>query len=114
MAYAGTNDISNNNFILYAFGAPPNKSGLFFYGLGQTNVVFGNGFRCVANPFFRLPLITSNSFGDFQFNLNLNALPAGGQISAGQTWNFQCYFRDPPAGGALFNATDGLSVPWCQ
>jgi hypothetical protein len=114
MAFGGTNDISNNNLVLYAFGGPPNKSGIFFYGQGQTNVAFGNGRRCVSNPFYRLPLVTSNSFGDFQFNLNLNSLPAGGQIHAGQTWNFQCYYRDPAAGGALFNASDGLSVPWCD
>jgi hypothetical protein len=114
MSYSGTNDISNNNFVLAAYGAPPNKSGIFFYGQGQTNVPFGNGRRCVATPFYRLPLITSNAFGDFQFNLDLNSLPPGGQISSGQTWNFQCYYRDPAAGGALFTATDGLSVPWCQ
>jgi len=113
MGYGGSNFIHNNNFILFGFNAPPNKSGIFFYGLTQTNVPFGNGRRCVANPFYRLPLVTSSQFGDFEFDLNLNSLPAGGAIAAGQTWNFQCYFRDPAAGGALFNATDGLSVPWC-
>jgi hypothetical protein len=113
MGWGGTNFVSNNNFILFAFGCPPNKTGIFFYGTGQTNVAFGNGRRCVANPFFRLPIRTSSFFGDLEFDMDLNALPAGGQITGGQTWNFQAYFRDPDAGGAFFNASDGLSVPWC-
>jgi hypothetical protein len=114
MTYLGTNRISNNNFVLVALGCTPNRTGLFFYGQGQTNVPFGNGRRCVSAPFFRLPIGTTNVFGDLQFNLNLNALPPGGQISAGQTWNFQAYFRDPAAGGGFFNSTDGLNVPWCD
>ncbi len=114
MSYGGTNDISNNNFVLFSFGCPPNKTGLFFYGQTQTLVPFGNGTRCVANPFHRLPVTTTNSFGDLVTMLNLNSLPSGGQISAGQTWNFQSFFRDPAAGGAGFNASDGLQVPWCQ
>jgi len=114
MSYGGDNRISANNFRLYAFGAPPNKSGIFFYGQNQINVAYGNGRRCVGSPSYRLPLITSDAIGDFQFSLDLDALPAGGQISPGQTWNFQVYFRDPAAGGAFFNSSDGLSVPWCE
>lgn len=113
MSFSGHNTISTNDLVLYAFGCPPNKAGLFFYGQNQTNVAFGNGRRCVASPFFRLPLTTTDSFGELQWNLNLNALPAGGQISSGQTWNFQAWFRDPPAGGALTNTSDGLNVQWC-
>jgi hypothetical protein len=45
--------------------------------------------------------------------VDLNALPAAGQISPGQTWGFQIMYRDPAAGGALFNVTDGLSTHWC-
>ena len=112
--WVGSNRIANNNFVLLALGCPPNKTGLFYYGQGQTDVPFGNGHRCVSSPFFRLPVGTTNIVGDLQFNLNLNALPPGGQISSGQTWNFQAYFRDQAAGGAFFNTTDGLSVPWCD
>jgi hypothetical protein len=53
-------------------------------------------------------------FGDVTVALDLNSLPSGGQISAGQTWNFQVYFRDPAGGGAAFDASDGLRVPWCN
>jgi hypothetical protein len=114
MTYGGTTFVAENNFIVLAYGLPPQKPGIFFYGQNQTSVPFGNGTRCVANPFFRLPIRISNSFGDLEFDLDLNALPAGGQISGGQTWNFQAYYRDPAAGGANFNATDGLNTLWCQ
>ena len=32
------------------------------------------------------------------------------QITAGSTWNFQNWFRDPAAGGAFFNLSDGLEI----
>lgn len=114
MGYAGTNEISNNDFVLFCFGMPPNKLGIVFYGQTQTFVPFGNGMRCVANPFFRLPPTYSNMFGDLTLDLDLNVLPSGGQISAGQIWNFQTYFRDPAGGGPSFDASDGLNVPWCN
>jgi hypothetical protein len=114
MSFAGQNFVAQNNFDLYAYGLPPNKLGVFFYGQNQANVPYGNGRRCVGNPFFRLPSQVSNDFGDLFYHLDLTTLPSGGQILPGQTWNFAAYYRDPAAGGANFNATDGLSVLWCN
>ena len=114
MSWAGQSFVSQNNFDLYAYGLPSNKLGVFFYGQTQANLPYGNGRRCVGNPFFRLPAQTSNDFGDLFYHLDLTTLPSGGQITAGQTWNFAAYYRDPAAGGANFNATDGLSVLWCN
>jgi hypothetical protein len=39
-----------------------------------------------------------------------NPPPASGQITAGTTWNFSTWFRDPAAGGAFFDLSNGLSV----
>jgi len=114
MNYSGTNDISNNNLTLIALGLPANKTGLFFFGQNQTLVPFGNGWRCVAAPIYRLPATSSNMFGDMSWPLNLNSLPSGAQILSGQTWYFQAWYRDPAAGGANYNASDALQVPWCQ
>ena len=114
MSYGGTNEVSNNNFTLVCTGMPPNKLGIMFYGQNQTFVPFGNGMRCVASPFFGLPSTYSNMFGDLTVDLDLNSLPSGGQISAGQTWNFQTYFRDPAGGGPAFDSSDGLNVIWCN
>lgn len=32
------------------------------------------------------------------------------QITAGSTWHFACWYRDPAAGGAFFNLSDALSI----
>jgi hypothetical protein len=76
-------------------------------------VPFGNGFRCIANPFFRLPAVETSVFGDALFLLDLNALPSGGQISAGEVWNFQLWYRDPAGGGANYNSSDALGLTFC-
>jgi len=109
----GLNDISLNNLALYATWVPPGKLGLFLLGQTQTLVPFGDGWRCIANPLYRLPTTNANLFGDLYWPLNLNALPGGLQIHAGETWYFQAWYRDPDAGGAGFNASDALQVPWC-
>jgi len=116
LSYSGTTYVSENDFRLLSFGGiPPNKTCLAFYGMNTgINVAYGNGRRCIANPFFRVyPLRTSDSLGDLDYPVDLDTLPAAGQISPGQTWGFQVMYRDPPAGGALFNVTDGLITTWC-
>jgi hypothetical protein len=112
--FTGTTNVSLNNFAVLATSLPPNKTGLFFYGQNQTaEVPFGNGFRCIGNPLFRLPASSSDFAGDIEFSLDMNSLPPGGQIHYGETWNFQCWYRDPAAGGANYNASNGLSAPFC-
>ncbi|MBK7876909.1 MAG: hypothetical protein IPJ77_14380 [Planctomycetes bacterium] len=113
ISWIGSTRVSRNDFTLLCTGARPNTSGLFFYGQTTTQVPFGNGVRCVENPFFRLPARQANIFGDLLYTLNLSSLPTGGQISAGQTWKFQCYYRDIAGGGAFFNTSDALSTTWC-
>lgn len=113
MTALGSTSISANDLTLLCYSTRPNALGIFFYGQVQTQVPFGNGWRCVDNPFFRLPAHAANSAGNNFLPLNYNALPQGGQVSAGQAWNFQCYYRDIAGGGALFNASDGLHVIFC-
>ncbi len=113
MTAFGSTSISANNLNLECYGTRPNALGIFFYGQIQTQVPFGNGWRCVDNPFFRLPAHASNSAGNNIIQLNYATLPQAGQISAGQAWNFQCYYRDVAGGGAFFNASDGLHVIFC-
>jgi hypothetical protein len=110
----GSQSVSTNNFTLFAASVPPDKTGLFFYGQNAVSPVpFGNGFRCIGNPFFRLPATTANTFGDLSYTMDMTALPPGGQISYAQTWNFQAWYRDPAAGGANYNSSDALSVTFC-
>jgi hypothetical protein len=110
----GSQSVSANNFTVICQGVPPGNSGLFFYGQNAVaQTPFGNGFRCVGNPLFRLPATSANIFGTLTTNVDMTQLPPGGQISYAQTWNFQGWYRDPAAGGANYNASDALSVPFC-
>ncbi|HIK60036.1 MAG TPA: hypothetical protein EYF98_05020 [Planctomycetes bacterium] len=118
---SGSTSVSANDLQLHVSGSVPGTIGAFFYGSDQTQVVFGNGFRCVASGqvtgLFRLnpPLIVDGA-GNLSRALDLSAPPASGgagMITAGSSWNFQFYFRDVPAGGAAFNLSDGMRVTFC-
>ncbi len=106
----GCTSVAANDLVLSA--APvPNQPGLFYYGPNQTQVPFGNGFRCVGGPqVFRLDVSVASG-NVLSHSLDIaNPPAASGQITPGSTWNFQAWFRDPAAGGAFFNLSDALSL----
>ena len=114
MSYSGTTQTSNNDLVLQATGVPPNTSAFFFYGHNPAAIPFGNGTRCVGNPFFRLQAFHAAPTGFASFNVNLTTLPSAGHISAGQLWHFQLWYRNPAGGGAGFNLSDGLQIIFCH
>jgi endonuclease/exonuclease/phosphatase family metal-dependent hydrolase len=117
----GPTGISQNDFTLTVVSARPGQFGLFFYGPEETQVPFGDGFRCVApgaQGIFRLyPPITADPFGDGERQLDFTQPPADsgpGQITPGSTWYFQYWYRDPGGpGGTGFNFSDGLAATFC-
>jgi glucose/arabinose dehydrogenase len=111
MRWSGTSAISMNDLKLMCAKAPPHVQGNFFYGQGETQIPFGNGFRCIAHELHRLPLVETNAAGNAVFTFDVHAPPA--VIDAGSTWNFQYWYRDASAGGALFNESNALSVTFC-
>ena len=111
---AGSPSISNNDLTLQADFCPTGQNGIFFYGPGEQQVPFGNGFLCVTGPQQRLPIVNTGIFGIASYVLDNTAPPqASGQITAGSSWSFQFWFRDPFGGGAGFNTSDGLTVSFC-
>ena len=106
-----TLSVVNNALVLNAQPVP-DQPGLFNYGPAQTQVPFGNGFRCVDGMMlFRLDVETADTSGVLEHLVDFTNPPtASGQIVAGATWNFQAWSRDPAAGGAFFNLSDGRSV----
>jgi hypothetical protein len=104
MGASGSADISVNNFTIDASQLPPVQFYIFFYGPNQVDIPFGNGRLCVGAPQTRLnPPQLSTAGGLASRLVNISGFVPGVK-------NFQCWFRDPPAGGAFFNTSDGLAV----
>lgn len=110
---SGSTSIGANLFFLLASGAPANQFGIFYYGPNQIQQPFGNGFRCVGGGVFRLPVIQTSSQGNALYQVSFPSLPPAGQILPFSVWNFQFWYRDPAAGGANFNFSNGLNVNFC-
>jgi hypothetical protein len=117
IGWTGSLSIAANAFDLTVSGCPPGKPGLFFYGLAQAYLPFGNGFLCVGGSTFRLgPAVITSPGGTAVRNLDFTVPPASagpGQIGPFSNWSFQFWYRDPSAGGAGFNLSDALSVTFC-
>ena len=107
---SGTADISNDGFVLSVTGGPADKPGIFFQGTVQANGGLGNfngdGILCVF-PQLRYDLNGLDANGEAtQTGFGLNA-------TAGQTMNYQYWFRDPSNScGGLFNFSNGWTVTW--
>ncbi len=119
IGWTGSTSVGAGDFTLYAWGGIPGQFGLFYYGSDQTQVPFGEGFRCVDGGslgVFRLnPPATFDAFGDMTRSLDFTQPPVGsgpGSIEPGEDWNFQLWYRDPVGGGSGFNLSDALSVPF--
>ena len=110
MGSSGSLSVAANSFGLSATGAPPGQPGIFYFGAGQTQVAFGNGFRCVAGQISRLlPPLSIDGAGNASRGVDFTTAP-GNVITGGSVWNFQFWFRDPMGGAAQFNLSDGLNV----
>jgi hypothetical protein len=114
IGFMGNISTADNGFELVA--APvPQDAGLFFYSQNTTNVAFGNGVRCIATPFFRLPVVNATNQGRLEYTLDFTAPPQqAGTIVAGSTWSFQAWYRDPQAPPSNFNTSSALSVTFTQ
>lgn len=110
---SGPLSLSGNQFSLTANGLPPNEWGVFFYGQHETEVVFGNGVRCVGGNLVRLdPPIQMDENGLVELVLDFYRPPFL-EMVGGDSAYFQLWYRDPPAGGSYFNLTNALKVIFC-
>ena len=98
--------IAANDFTLVANRVPRGQPGIFYYGSQTAQVPFGNGVRCVSGQIYRLPVVFSQ-MGSLSYQIDFNSLQGAGAITAGSSWNFQAWYRDPDAGGAAFNLSNG-------
>ena len=109
----GSASIADNNFGLVVSNAVPGQFGLVFYGNAQVTVPSGAGVRCVGGSLFRLGAGQIDPLGTFTQAVDLTSLTGAGAISAGQTWNWSFWYRDPGFGGSSFNFSDAVQVTFC-
>ena len=88
----------------------PNQFGVFFHGVNQAQVSFGNGFLCTTGGLTRgAVILASANVANYVYD-NSDAKHSFSAF-ANSTRNFQYWFRDPMGGGAAFNTSNAVSVP---
>jgi hypothetical protein len=114
IAHSGSTSETLNDTELVVTGVPPGQIGIFFYGGGQAQMPFGQGWLCIGGSIQRLtPPVVASAAGTGALFLDLVGTTPSNEIDAGETWNFQFWYRDPAGGGALFNLSDGLQITFC-
>ena len=116
MGAFGSSRAGDNFVTLSASLLPPNQFGIFFVsatqGFSPGANGTSNGNLCVGGMIGRYNNVrNSGQFGRYQLPLDLTAIPQGSgsvAVMAGQSWNFQSWFRDTVGLGSNF--TDGLSI----
>jgi len=101
----GSASIGANDLVLRA-ECVPDQPFVFFHGGAQVQIPFGHGLLCAAGGITR---ILPPGFATGQVAERAVDLPGIG-ITAPGVRNFQCWFRDPAAGGSGFNLSDGFEI----
>ena len=116
LSWSGSTSLRLNNLTLQAQGCPPNKNAIFFYGPNASAPVpFYSGFLCMAAGIVRLPGLLTDAQGLVSYALDLTNPPNPfGVITAGSTWHFQLWYRDPLGVGGTTNTSDALRVDFCD
>jgi len=116
LAATGDASASASGVNLIAVGAVPNLPGVFFAGENAINggngVAFGDGLRCAGFNVVRLQLTSSDGSGSAISTVDVAA--AGG-VSAGDTRNYQYWYREVNTGGVCGNShnlTNGVGITW--
>jgi len=121
---SGSVVVASNDVTLQASGMPQSQFGFFLTSMSQgmvPNPGGSNGVLCLGGTIGRYvaggQIKNSGSGGAFDLVLDLAQTPAGSMfvsIAAGETWNFQAWFRDiGPMGQPQSNFTHGLAR-YCQ
>ena len=120
MSGAGSVLAADLNLTLGASDLPANAFGFFLASTDSgftTNPGGSQGNLCLSGAIGRYvgpgQIQNSGTAGEISLALDLNQIPQPTgfvSVAAGDTWNFQCWYRDAVGGVATSNFTDGLSV----
>lgn len=116
---------ATSGFTLTCTSMEGQKSGLIFYGInGRLANIWAPGsssYLCVKTPVQRTPSTNTNGNAnacDGSISIDWSAYIAahpgalGTPLFAGEVFNAQCWFRDPPAPGTT-NLSDGIEFTLC-
>ena len=110
----GSAELAQGNLTLYADRLPASQFGLFIAATspGQSTPPFSQGVLCLSGTIHRIvdtPLFSGA--GQMKTSIPLPQLSETLPISvhAGETWHFQCWFRDANPGGTS-NLTSSVAV----
>ncbi|MCP3919588.1 MAG: hypothetical protein GY711_28975 [bacterium] len=114
LAAVGSLDVTNATVVLTATGVPAGRFGYFLMSQSQDFVpLFGGsqGNLCLGTPQVRFSqeILTARPDDSMAFRPDFANLPQGTVFQAGDTWNFQVWFRDQNP-GQTSNTSQGLSV----
>lgn len=108
----GSTSIAANDLGILATAMPASSFAIWLYAENRVQNPLGDGFLCVnGSQIFRLAVVQSDFFGENVLNVDQNNLAPGSVINAGDTFNFQAWYRDSV--GAGFNLTNALEVTFC-
>ena len=112
----GLDTAADNDVRLDAAQMPANQFGYFINSLTQgfANPPGSQGNLCVSGQIGRhtANVLSTGAAGEFSLQLDLTAVPTPGgpvAISAGETWNWQAWFRDVNP-TQTNNFTDGITI----
>jgi len=110
----GSTIVTDADFGLGAAELPPNRFGYFLASRSQAFFAQPGGSQgnlCLGSPIgrFASQVQSSGPLGAFSIAVDLANIPNLGAVVAGETWNFQCWYRDVNP-SSTSNFTDGLEV----
>ena len=115
----GETSVSSNDLTLTASDLPANQFGIIVVSATQSFVPnaggTSNGNLCLGGAIGRYvgpgEILSSGGAGEFSLAIDLGTIPQGGGTTAtvaGDTWNFQAWYRDGVGLGSNF--TDGIEI----
>ncbi len=117
---SGSSTASQNNLTLRCASMPNNSFGFFLTSTTQGNTPNPGGSQgtlCLAGAIGRYvgpgQIKNSGTLGEFSLQLDLTQTPQPTgfvAVTAGQVWNFTCWYRDVAGGVATSNFSNGLRV----
>lgn len=113
LAALGSLDVDDGDLWLRTTNVPQNQIGYYLMSRNQGQLMLpppSQGILCLGSPRVRLNTMgnvqNSGSLGEIRVRLDFPNLPQGTVFHAGETWNFQCWFRD----GMSSNTSRGVFV----